>query len=49
LAELPFDHGDPLQLAPNLHDPDLDGELEPELDLELETCETPGRPGGSRM
>lgn len=29
LAELPFDHGDPLQLAPNLNDPDLDRELGP--------------------
>jgi hypothetical protein len=27
LAELPFDHGDPLNLAPNLQDPELDHEL----------------------
>jgi hypothetical protein len=27
LAELPFDHGDPLSLAPNLQDSDLDQEL----------------------
>ncbi|GAA0908619.1 replication-relaxation family protein [Virgisporangium aurantiacum] len=31
LAELPFDHGDPLQLAPNLCDPDLDPELGQDL------------------
>jgi hypothetical protein len=30
LAELPSDHGDPLHLAPNLNDPDLDRELDPE-------------------
>ncbi len=29
LGELPFDHGDRLQLTPNLHDPALDGELDP--------------------
>jgi hypothetical protein len=30
LAGLPFDHGDPVRLSPNLQDPTLDRELDPE-------------------